>query len=60
MTNGGRSGESVRSRDGIGENKKPDSDESGLAVVIGGCFSRGARFQRGTIVAKPTRASVRV
>jgi hypothetical protein len=44
------------------ENKKPDSVESGLAVVRGGFlfFSRGAHVSRQTIVAKPTRASVRV
>ena len=43
------------------ECKKPDSVESGLAVVVSGFFlSRGALFQRKTSVAKPTRASVRV
>ena len=42
------------------KNKKPDSGESGLAVVVSGAFSRGAYFQRMTIVAKPTRASVHV
>jgi hypothetical protein len=51
---------SVVGRDHQAENKKPDSNESGLAVVISGSFSRGALFQRKTIVAKPTRASVRV
>ena len=39
------------------ENKKPDSDESGLAVVTGVFFKRGAQDMRRTIVAKPTRAS---
>ena len=43
-----------------GENKKPDSGESGLAVVVCGFVNRGALFQRMTIVAKPTRASERV
>ena len=50
----------VVGRNDQAENKKPDSSESGLAVVISGSFSRGALFQRMTIVAKPTRASVHV
>jgi hypothetical protein len=45
---------------GIGKNKKARlGGESGLAVETGG-FSRGACFQRMSIVAKPTRASVHV
>jgi hypothetical protein len=39
------------------ENKKPDSGESGLAVVIALSFKRGAQELHRTIVAKPTRAS---
>jgi hypothetical protein len=41
------------------ENKKPDSDESGSAAGIAAWAAR-ALFQRFTIVAGPTRASVRV
>jgi hypothetical protein len=47
-------------RDEIRENKKPDSDGVGLGGGSTASFSRGAYFQRMTIVAKPTRASVRV
>jgi hypothetical protein len=42
------------------KNKKPDSDGVGLGGGSTASFSRGAYFQRMTIVAKPTRASVRV
>jgi hypothetical protein len=45
---------------GIREKQKARlGGESGLAVENGG-FSRGAYFQRMSIVAKPTRASVHV
>jgi hypothetical protein len=47
-------------RDEIGKTKSPTRMESGLAVESAASFSRGAYFQRMTIVAKPTRASVRV
>jgi len=41
-------------------NKKPDSVESGLAVVLRVLLFSAALSERMTIVAKPTRASARV
>lgn len=50
----------LRFRGKITENKKPDSGESGLAVENSFLVSCGAGDQRLSIVAKPTRASVRI